>query len=96
MHQINCSDDDIDCLLAISANDLQTAFTTQTPWLNPPCRDGCQIAPAVDGKALLKNLGALGETGRRIPTLSGYCLDDGADFVMMDNSAATINTLTQN
>jgi len=42
------------------------------------------VAPVVDGKVLLKPLGAMSNTARRIPSMSGFCLDDGADFVSMD------------
>jgi hypothetical protein len=84
MNRLSCSISDVDCLIDASASDLQSAFTSQNGWLNPPCRDGCQVAPVVDSKVLEEPLGAMSYTARRIPTLSGFCLDDGADFVMMD------------
>jgi hypothetical protein len=59
--------------------------------MNPPCRDGCQVAPVVDGKLLVKPLGAMSNTARRIPSMSGFCLDDGADFVSMDSGSYGYN-----
>lgn len=47
------------------------------------------MAPVVDGKVLEDNIGSLSATARKVPSLSGFCLDDGADFVFMDTNATS-------
>jgi len=91
MSRLDCDQDDIDCLIGKSASKVQDAFTEQNGWLNPPCRDGCQISPAVDGKVLEASLGAMSATARNVPTLSGFCQDDGADFIFMDVTVSSSN-----
>ena len=54
MGALGCSLDDVDCLIGVSSSDLQSAFTSTYGMKNAPCRDFCQISPAVDEKFLPK------------------------------------------
>lgn len=65
---------------------MYTAFNQQNNWNNPICRDGCQVAPVIDGKVMVDHIGNLKNTMHRVPTLSGWTSDDGADFISADIS----------
>lgn len=69
MQFLNCTVNDVDCLIAVSATKLQQAFGAAAPWDVPPCRDGCQIAPAADDKIVIEMTGEMVAKAREIPTL---------------------------
>ena len=81
MHALKCDINDVDCLLSQSAETLQTTFSATNNHNVPTCRDACVISPAVDGKILRTMTAAMFSEARKVPTLSGWCKDDGAGMI---------------
>jgi hypothetical protein len=86
MNYLGCSMDDVDCLIDTDAATVVSAFGSLYPWWTPPCREGCSISPTVDKKILPKMISGMfnSDTARRVPTMQGWCKDDGAPYVSMD------------
>jgi hypothetical protein len=86
MNYLGCDIENVDCLIGMEGDSVISAFNALYPWWTPPCREGCSISPTVDNKFLPKMISAMfnSETARRVPTLQGWCKDDGAPYVSMD------------
>ena len=82
MRALNCSD--VACLIGVPAEVLAKTFTKLYPEDQPPCKDNCPIATAVDKSIFKNDVGRMSERGRRVPTMQGWCKHDGAEFIVMD------------
>ena len=84
MTNLTCGIEDVECLIGKDTATLYNTWEAMTPWQDPNCRDACQISPAVDGKVIIDMIGAMGFTARKVPTMAGWCKDDGASMIEYD------------
>jgi len=81
MKELKCGIEDVDCLINTSADDLNTTWAKVANNDMPCSALLCTIMPVVDDKVLLASLSQMTEAGRSVPTLQGWCLNDGAGAV---------------
>ena len=72
MFHLGCESDDVDCIVDMPVKKLQLTFTEN--WALPPCREGCEVAPVVDGQILPEMITLMQDydTVRRVPLIYGW------------------------